>query len=62
MAGYPHITVPMGAVLDLPVGISFVGSAYMEPELLKIAFAYEQASKKRVAPAFINGQEPGPAA
>lgn len=54
MAGYPHITVPMGTVMDLPVGISFVGSAYTEPELLKIAYAFEQASKKRVSPAFIN--------
>jgi amidase len=56
MAGYPHITVPMGAVMDLPVGISFVGSAYTEPELLKIAYGYEQASKKRVAPAFIDAE------
>jgi amidase len=55
MAGYPHITVPMGAVMELPVGISFVGGAYTEPQLLGIAYAYEQASKKRVAPGFTNG-------
>jgi amidase len=55
MAGYPHITVPMGTVMELPVGISFVGSAYTEPQLLAIAYAYEQASKKRVAPKFIEG-------
>jgi amidase len=55
MAGYPHITVPMGTVMDLPVGISFVGSAYTEPQLLAIAYAYEQASAKRVAPGFIEG-------
>ncbi|HUB59826.1 MAG TPA: amidase [Puia sp.] len=55
MAGYPHITVPMGTVMELPVGISFVGGAYTEPQLLAIAYAYEQASKKRVAPAFVYG-------
>lgn len=58
MAGYPHITVPMGAVMDLPVGISFVGGAYTEAQLLTIAYAYEQASKKRMAPAFIEGPMP----
>jgi amidase len=55
IAGYPHITVPMGTVLELPVGISFVGGAYTEPQLLAIAYAYEQASKKRVAPGFVDG-------
>ena len=58
MAGYPHITVPMGAVMGLPVGFSFVGSAYKEPELLRLAYAFEQASKKRVTPAFLNGSIP----
>jgi amidase len=58
MAGYPHITVPMGSVMDLPVGISFIGGAYTEPELLAIAYAYEQASKKRVAPGFIEAEAP----
>ena len=56
MAGYPHITVPMGMVLGLPIGLSFVGGAYTEPELLKMAYAYEQASKKRQAPGFINAE------
>jgi amidase len=55
MAGYPHITIPMGTVMELPVGISFVGSAYTEPQLLAIAYSYEQASKKRVAPGFVSG-------
>jgi amidase len=55
IAGYPHITVPMGTVLELPVGISFVGGAYTEPQLLAIAYAYEQASKKREAPGFVDG-------
>jgi amidase len=55
MAGYPHITVPMGKVHELPVGLSFIAGAYKEPELLGIAYAYEQASKKREAPKFIKG-------
>ncbi len=53
MAGYPHITVPMGTVHELPVGLSFISGAYKEPELLKMAYAFEQASKKRVMPKFI---------
>ena len=56
MAGYPHITVPMGIVFGVPVGFSFVGTAYAEPELLKLAYAFEQASKRRVAPQFINAE------
>lgn len=53
MAGYPHITVPMGAVKGLPVGFSFIAGAYKEPELLAMAYGFEQATKKRVAPGFI---------
>ena len=52
MAGFPHITVPMGFVHSLPVGISFFGDAYSEASLLSIAYAYEQASKKRKKPDF----------
>ena len=52
MSGYPHITVPCGAVYDLPVGLSFFGTAYTEDKLIAIAYAYEQASKKRVKPEF----------
>ncbi len=51
-SGYPHITVPGGKVYDLPVGLSFFGTAYSEPKLIGIAFAYEQASKNRVKPEF----------
>jgi len=58
IAGYPHITVPMGLVFDLPVGLSFVGTAYTEPALIGMAYAYEQASKKRVPPAMINAANP----
>jgi amidase len=52
IAGFPHITVPMGFVHGLPVGISFFSTAYNEPLLLGIAYAYEQASKKRKKPGF----------
>ena len=51
-SGYPHITVPGGKVYDLPVGLSFFGTAYSEPKLIAIAYAYEQASKNRVKPEF----------
>jgi amidase len=52
MAGFPHITVPAGFVHGLPVGISFFSTAYTEPSLLAIAYAYEQASKNRKKPTF----------
>jgi amidase len=53
VAGYPNITVPAGHVMGLPVGISFFGRAYSEALLLKIAFAYEQGTRHRVAPKFL---------
>jgi amidase len=52
VAGYPHITVPMGEVSGLPVGLSFVGGAWSEPTLLRLAYAFEQATRHRRAPAF----------
>ena len=53
IAGYPNITVPMGFVHGLPVGVSFWGKAWSEPVLLRIAYAYEQATKHRKAPPFL---------
>jgi len=53
VAGYPHITVPAGYVHGLPVGISFFASAYSEPTLIKLAFAFEQATLARRAPRFL---------
>ncbi|HEX8507840.1 MAG TPA: amidase family protein, partial [Hymenobacter sp.] len=50
MAGYPHLTVPMGQVRGLPVGLSFVGAAYQEGKLLGLGYAYEQATHHRAAP------------
>jgi amidase len=52
IAGFPHITVPMGFVHGLPIGISFFGNAYTEPQLLNIAYAYEQTTKMRKPPKF----------
>ena len=50
VAGYPHITVPAGFVHGLPVGLSFVGTAYSDARLVRLAYAYEQASQQRRAP------------
>jgi amidase len=44
ISGYPHITVPAGRVKGLPVGLSFVGTAFSEPTLIRAAYAYEQAT------------------
>lgn len=52
VAGYPHITVPCGAVQGLPIGLSFVGSAWSEGPLIAMAYAYEQASLQRAAPTY----------
>jgi amidase len=52
VAGYPHVTVPAGQVHGLPVGLSFVGTAWSEATLIGMAYAYEQASRRRRPPTF----------
>jgi amidase len=52
VAGYPHVTVPMGFVRGLPIGLSFVGRAWSERTLLKLSYAFEQAAPARRKPAF----------
>jgi len=59
VAGYPNINVPAGFVRGLPVGISFFGRAYSEPALIRIAYAFEQATRFRRGPQFLPTVELG---
>jgi len=53
ISGYPNISVPMGFIDALPVGISFFGAEWSEPTLISIAYSYEQATKHRKKPLFL---------
>jgi hypothetical protein len=50
---YPIINVPMGNVFGLPVGMSFVGTAFSEPKLIKLASGFEAAANARIKPQFL---------
>ncbi len=60
VAGYPHLTVPMGRVRGLPVGLSFIGAKWDDARILALGFAYEQASHQRFAPSFLPSIEESP--
>ena len=53
LAGYPAINVPAGFSFGLPIGITFMGSAFTEPKLIKIASGFEAATRARKPPKFI---------
>jgi amidase len=53
VAGYPHLTVPMGTVMGLPVGLSIMGPAWSEARLLGYGYAFEQAAKVKLQPRFL---------
>jgi amidase len=52
ISGYPSITVPAGYVSGLPIGLSFIGKAWNEKQLIEIAYAFEETTKVRHAPEF----------
>jgi len=60
VAGTPHLTVPMGLVDGLPVGLSFMGPAYSEALLLDAGHGYEQAAEARVPPSYVPSVDAGP--
>ncbi|MEZ5998272.1 MAG: amidase [Hyphomonas sp.] len=60
MAGYPHLTVPMGDVHGIPVGVSFIGTAGEDAAILSYGYAYEQASRMRVDPHYLKSAEERP--
>jgi amidase len=60
IAGYPHLTVPMGNVRGLPVGLSFIGAQWDDARILALGYAYEQASRRLVTPRLIDSIEASP--
>ncbi len=57
VTGYPHLTVPMGQIRGLPVGLSFIGPQWSDALILSLGYAYEQASQRRIEPRLIGSIE-----
>ena len=60
VSGYPHLTVPMGTVKGLPVGLSFIGPKWSDGAILSLGYAYEQASHMIATPRFLRSIEESP--
>ena len=60
IAGYPHLTVPMGQVKGLPVGLSFIGPKWSDALMLRLGYAYEQARGPLPPPRFLRSIEESP--
>lgn len=60
IAGYPHLTVPMGDIRGLPVGLSFIGPKWSDALILSLGYAFEQASRRRIEPGFLRSVEEQP--
>ncbi|MEL7491785.1 MAG: amidase [Pseudomonadota bacterium] len=60
IAGYPHVTVPMGTIHGMPVGFSFIGGKDEDVKVLSFGFAYEQRANARVEPQYLEGAEARP--
>lgn len=60
IAGYPHLTVPMGLVRGVPVGLSFIATRFADQRVLNAGYVYEQAAKARVAPRYLATNDAGP--
>jgi Asp-tRNA(Asn)/Glu-tRNA(Gln) amidotransferase A subunit family amidase len=57
-AGYPIVNVPAGDAFGVPIGLSFIGTAWSEPTLIKLAYAFEQLRKARIVPTFADNLPP----
>ena len=53
VSGYPSVAVPAGQIADLPIGLTFIGAAFDEADLIQYAYAFEQAADARLEPAFL---------
>lgn len=60
VAGYPHLTLPMGNIKELPVGLSFIGPKWSDALILSLGYAYEQASRKIIEPRYLRSIEDAP--